>query len=56
VALPASPASDAGPVPRRAALAFFAGALLLVMLSMHLRWLLARTAEAGAPPPWRAER
>lgn len=40
---------DADPAPRRTALAFFAAALLAVMLSMHLRWLLARTAEAPQP-------
>lgn len=50
-ALPVSPASEADPVPRRTALAFFAGALLAVMASMHLRWLLARPTEAPQPLP-----
>jgi hypothetical protein len=55
-ALPVSPALEAGPAPRRTALAFFAGALVLVMCSMHLRWLLVRTSELSDARPRRSRR
>lgn len=45
-ALAASPALREEAVSRRSALALFAGALVAVMCSMHLRWLLVR---AGGP-------
>lgn len=50
VAMPVSPAGDTEPVPRRPALVLLAAALLAVMLSMHLRWLLARTADPDVQP------
>lgn len=45
-ALPVGSLTTTSETNRRALLAFLAGAMLLFMLSMHLRWLLRRTTPA----------